>query len=77
MLLKVNSYSTAGAKKMVRKDKKVGLSSALSHGFWIFFRTYILRLGFLDGREGFIMAVSAGENTYYRYLKTYYLRKDH
>ena len=75
MLLKVNAYSTAGAKKMLNKKKQVGLVSALSHGFWIFFRTYILRLGFLDGREGFIMAISAWENTYYRYLKTYYLQK--
>jgi len=75
MLLKVNAYSTAGAKKTLNKNKKVGLTSALLHGFWIFLRTYILRLGFLDGREGFIMAVSAGENTYYRYLKAYYLRK--
>ena len=75
MLSKVNAYSTAGTQRIVDKGKQVGLFSALSHGFWIFFRTYFLRLGFLDGKEGFIMAVSAGENTYYRYLKAYYLQK--
>jgi glycosyltransferase involved in cell wall biosynthesis len=75
MLSKINAYSTAGTQRIVDKGKQVGLFSALSHGFWIFIRTYFLRLGFLDGKEGFIMAVSAGENTYYRYLKAYYLQK--
>ena len=74
MLSKVNAYSTAGTQRILDKGKQVGLFSALSHGFWIFFRTYFLRLGFLDGKEGFIMAVSAGENTYYRYLKAHYLQ---
>jgi hypothetical protein len=32
-------------------------------------RTYILRLGFLDGRMGFVLAVSIAETTYYKYLK--------
>ncbi len=72
MLSKVNAYSTAGTQRILDKGKRVGLFSALSHGFWIFFRTYFLRLGFLDGKEGFIMAISAGENTYYRYLKAHY-----
>ena len=75
MLSKINTYSTAGTQRILNKGKKVGLFSALSHGFWIFFRTYFLRLGFLDGKEGFIMAISSGENTYYRYLKAYYLQK--
>jgi len=26
-------------------------------------------MGFLDGREGFMLAVSNAEGTYYRYLK--------
>ena len=73
MLSKINNYSSAGALKIVEKEKSSGLGTALLHGFWIFFRTYLLRLGFLDGKEGFIMAISAGENTYYRYLKAYYL----
>jgi hypothetical protein len=34
-----------------------------------------LRRGFLDGREGFILAVSNAEGTYYRYLKLMYLNE--
>ena len=39
------------------------------HGWWAFIRTYFLRLGFLDGREGFMLAVANAEGSYYRYLK--------
>ena len=39
------------------------------HGVWTFIRTEFLRAGFLDGREGFMLAVSNAEGAYYRYLK--------
>jgi hypothetical protein len=32
-------------------------------------RCYILKLGCLDGRLGFVLAVYVAETTYYRYLK--------
>ena len=38
------------------------------HGTWAFF-TAVLRAGFLDGREGFILAVANAEGSYYRYVK--------
>jgi hypothetical protein len=34
-----------------------------------------LRAGFLDGREGFMLAVSNAEGAYYRYLKLMYLNE--
>ena len=57
------------------RGKKSSLSKAVLHGLWAFFRTYVLRLGFLDGRMGFILAVSNAETTYYRYLKLMLLTK--
>ena len=69
VLGKVNSYSSAGACMMHRRMEKGSLWRALSHGLWSFIHTYITRLGFLDGREGFMLAVSNAEGTYYRYLK--------
>ena len=68
-LAKMTSYSTAGAKMMLARGKSASLSSAVFHGLWTFFRTYVLRAGFLDGREGFMLAVSNAEGAYYRYLK--------
>ena len=31
----------------------------------------LLRAGFLDGREGFLLAVANAEGTYYRYMKAW------
>jgi glycosyltransferase involved in cell wall biosynthesis len=69
VLDKVNRYSTAGALSMEKKGRSANLWSALGHGFWAFFRTYFLRLGFLDGQLGLALAISNAEGTYYRYLK--------
>jgi glycosyltransferase involved in cell wall biosynthesis len=69
MLEKMNRYSTGGAALKAQAGKQSSLSKALGHGFWTFFRGYILKAGFLDGREGFILAISNAEGCYYRYLK--------
>ena len=63
------SYSTAGATMLHARGKSASLLSAIAHGAWTFVRTYFLRAGFLDGREGFMLAVSNAEGAYYRYLK--------
>jgi len=75
VLDKVNSYSTAGARMLDQKQGKAGLSTAVLHGLWAFVRTYFLRRGFLDGREGFMLAVSNAEGTYYRYIKLMLLNR--
>ena len=68
-LQKMNAYSTAGAAMQFERGKKSSLTGAVLHGTWTFFRTYVLRGGFLDGRAGFMLAVSNAEGAYYRYLK--------
>ena len=72
---KVNRYSTAGAQSLFICGKKSSLSKALLRGFWAFVRTYFLRLGFLDGRLGLVLAISNAEGTYYRYLKLWLLHR--
>ena len=69
LLKKINQYSSAGAQMMAARGKRSSLATAIGHGVWTFFRTYFVRAGFLDGREGFMLAVSNAEETYYRYLK--------
>lgn len=73
---KANLYSTAGATKLHLAGKTASLRTALGHGIWAFFRTYFFRLGFLDGRLGFVLAVSVAEETYYRYLKLWLFSRD-
>jgi hypothetical protein len=69
VLQKVNSYSTWGAQTLEEKGRRAGLGKAVAHGLWTFLKTYLFRAGFLDGREGFMLAVSNAEGTYYKYVK--------
>ena len=69
LLDKINHYSTASALMLHRKGRTSTLKMAIAHALWAFVRTYILRAGFLDGREGFMLSVSTAEGTYYRYVK--------
>ena len=75
VLHKMDRYSTAGAQMLHRRGRKATLSGAVLRGLWSFVRTYVLRGGFLDGREGFMLAISNAEGTYYRYLKLMLLNK--
>ena len=69
LLQKMNSYSSLAAQEMQHDGRKAGLAGAVLRGLWAFIRTYFLRGGFLDGREGFMLAVATAEGTYYRYAK--------
>lgn len=75
VLRKMNDYSTWSANQKILQGKRGGILKGISHGIWAFFRGYILRLGFLDGKEGFLLAISNAEGTYYRYVKMMYLGK--
>ncbi|MEK8018512.1 MAG: glycosyltransferase family 2 protein [Candidatus Parabeggiatoa sp.] len=76
VLEKVNRYSSANAQQHYAQGQQASLTKAIVHGLWAFVRTYLLRAGFLDGREGFMLAVSNAEGTYYRYLKLMYLQEN-
>ncbi len=75
LLQKMNNYSSLAAQEMQRGGRKAGLAAAVLRGLWAFIRTYFLRGGFLDGREGFMLAVATAEGTYYRYAKLMLLDK--
>lgn len=75
VLVKLNNYSSAASLMLERREKKGSLRQAVIHGLWAFFRTYVLRAGFLDGREGFMLAVMNAENSYYRYIKLWFRQR--
>lgn len=50
------------------ESKKSSVLKALTHGFFAFTRMYFLRLGFLDGRHGFVLALLTGYTTSLKYL---------
>ena len=75
MLEKLNRYSTASAEGMFRQGRRASLAGALVRGWWAFFRTYVLRNGWRDGRLGLVLAISIAEGTYYKYLKLWLLSR--
>jgi glycosyltransferase involved in cell wall biosynthesis len=65
----VNRYSTLGAEQKFAAGQRAGLAKSIFHGLAEFFSTYLFKGGFLDGRQGLMLAISNGEGTYYKYLK--------
>lgn len=72
VLLKLEHYSSFTAQKAYQQHTKSSILKAILHAKWCFIRGYLLRLGFLDGREGFILAVSNALGVFYRYVKLLY-----
>jgi glycosyltransferase involved in cell wall biosynthesis len=68
---RMDRYSSAGAEMLAASGRGASFGSGIAHGLWSFLRTYVWRLGFLDGCEGFLLAVANAEGTYYRYMKAW------
>lgn len=76
LLAKVNQYSTAGAQAMHAKGRTTGIPGIIGHSVWTFIRIYVIRRGFLDGKEGFILAAVGAAGSFFRYSKLYFLNKN-
>jgi len=76
VLQKIDRYSTASAEQAFAQGKTSTPLKAVLHGAWSFFRTYFLRAGFLDGPQGFTLAMSNAQGTYYRYIKLWHLIRE-
>jgi glycosyltransferase involved in cell wall biosynthesis len=68
-LAKMNRYTSLGAQEAWNRGRRGGLLGAIARAVWAFIRTYALRRGFLDGREGLLLAIMVAENTLYKHAK--------
>jgi glycosyltransferase involved in cell wall biosynthesis len=69
LIRKMDRYSSLGAERLSEKGVRPGMGKALFHGLGAFVRHYVVRLGFLDGWPGFVIALGNFEGTFYRYAK--------
>jgi glycosyltransferase involved in cell wall biosynthesis len=76
-LSRMDRYSTANAAMMIASGQRVSILSGITHGLFAFLKAYVLRAGFLDGREGFFLAIAIAEGSYYRYVKAWLLGREH
>lgn len=68
-LRSMDRYTTLAAQEIASRQQNVGLSLLLLDPMWVFFRTYVLKLGFLDGPEGLAIAYMAAFYNFVKYFK--------
>lgn len=64
-----NKYTTLVAKDYAARGKKATFTKIFFHPVFSFFRDYILRLGVLDGYNGFVICLVAAFATFLKYAK--------
>lgn len=51
------------------RDKKSSVLKAVVHAYLAFMKAYFIRLGFLDGWRGLVIAVMAANGCFVKYMK--------
>lgn len=74
-VLKADRYSTLFAEDNVGK-KSSSPAKAMLDGLYSFFRTFIIKRGFLDGYAGLIISFSHMVTNFYKYMKLYEMNKE-
>ncbi len=68
-LKKMDIYSTLSAEELQNKNIRPRLVKLFIHPISTFFKMFFLQLGFLDGKQGLILAVLYSQYTFLKYLK--------
>lgn len=69
MIAKMEHYSSLAAKEFFENHRSVYRLSPLCHGLWMFFRTYVLERGFLEGFDGFMISTLNAGGSFLKYAK--------
>lgn len=62
-------YAEEWALQRFKAGKKTSLTGASLHALACFIRMYIFRLGFLDGKQGFLLALLLSQSTFIKYAE--------
>lgn len=71
---KFNNYTSLAAEELFKEGKNVSMMDILLRPFFIFFKMYFLKSGFLDGTEGFILAIFSSAYVFTKYCKLWELK---
>lgn len=66
-LVKSASYAKLSADQKEKRGKKTSLSNASLHAFACFVKMYVIKRGFMDGKQGFLLAVLSAHSTFVKY----------
>ena len=65
----MDRYTTLAAQEIAAREQNVGFAKLLFDPPWTFFRTYVVKAGFLDGVEGLTIAYMAALYNFVKYSK--------
>jgi (heptosyl)LPS beta-1,4-glucosyltransferase len=74
-LFKINHFSTLAAKERAKKGKGTSISKIVLSPIWKFLSMYLIKKGFLDGLEGYVIASLSAYDKFIREVKIYYLMR--
>ena len=74
-LRRLERYSAQAARQMHAAGRRASGLTALGHALWAFLNRYLLRLGFLDGFEGYLAARLEALYTLTKYARLRELRR--
>jgi glycosyltransferase involved in cell wall biosynthesis len=69
MIQKLDRYTELGAQKLLSRKRRVSSLNIAIRSMWAFFLTYVIKLGFLDGWRGLVIAFCNMEGTFLKYAK--------
>jgi glycosyltransferase involved in cell wall biosynthesis len=69
MIPKINQYSDLSARQMFERGRRCGIADLTVRPAFAFFKTYLLRLGFLDGVEGVVISATTSWLAFAKYAK--------
>jgi (heptosyl)LPS beta-1,4-glucosyltransferase len=69
LLEKMERYSSLSAEEMYGRGIRTHALEAVSHGIWMFLRTYLLELGLLEGFDGFMISATNAGGSFLKYAK--------
>ena len=69
LINKMQTYSTLSAREMFAQKKHAGWWTPITHGLWMFLRTYIFEMGFLAGFNGFMISTLNAGGSFMKYAK--------
>ena len=75
-LVKSASYGKAWADDREKRGKKASLSQGFTHALGCFVKMYLLKRGFLDGKQGLLIAILSAHSTFIKYADLWIRKND-
>ncbi|MBS1596603.1 MAG: glycosyltransferase family 2 protein [Bacteroidetes bacterium] len=75
-ITQMNRFTTIQAEAMLKNGKKATLFKLLVNPPVAFFSSYIIKLGFLDGRDGLLIAKAGAYATFIKYIKLWHRQRN-